>query len=105
AGILLSPDTVVDHGLEKWMTCSSPKCIVSNFPVHPIVVPQKSAKSKAFKRKHTPKLRQARQAGRQHNIQIKVETAVSIDGQVPEEIKSLYRILKRIKDGSVFGAL
>src|SRR5690349_15485373 len=84
--VLLGSDTVIDHRSKERMTGGSTECIVPDLPVHTVMVAKVGAECEAFKWENTPELQQARQAGRQHYVQIKVEPPVVIDGKVAEEI-------------------
>src|SRR5262245_1743366 len=104
-GLLLGSDAVLYDRFEKGVACRCTKSIITDFPIHPILLAEEAMNGQFFEWKHATEAKQIFEIGCQEYVGIKIETAKAIDRKIPEKVVALNAYGKRVEHGSVLGEL
>ena len=87
--MMLGSDAVLNDRAEERVAGRCTEGIVPNFPIHPVLVAEEAVYAQVFEREYTTEFKQIFETGCQEHIGVKIETAQTIDREIPEEIVTL----------------
>src|SRR5687767_12257107 len=103
--ILLGPHAIPDDLLKEWVSSDSTEGVISNFPVHVMLLAKMIIERYFFERKHTARRQQRFQARPKKHIKVEIKATQPVDNKVAKEIKALNILREPLEHRLIFGKL